>query len=215
MWKTFLLHFRFYPSDKPTLPNKNLHESSLLATSGEQSTCKRKIVSPWWVSNCVWSHILPSFSQPQTCANKRRQQDPNGVTWAKTHVTNQRLDVKASESVSRSAVSHSAAPQTVAHQAPLSMDFPGKSAGMSSHSLLQGSSWPKDCTWVSFTAGRSLPLGHLRSPGDLTLNYRFSLSQEWNLKKSIWNDLVSSNEVICQIRPLLSPKGRWHCHNYI
>ena len=42
---------------------------------------------------------------------------------------------------------------TVAHQAPLSKDFPGKNTGMGCHALLQGSSWPRDWTWVSCTAG--------------------------------------------------------------
>ena len=40
--------------------------------------------------------------------------------------------------VSRSVVSNSATPWTVAGQAPLPMDFPGKNTGVGSHSLLQG-----------------------------------------------------------------------------
>ena len=33
-------------------------------------------------------------------------------------------------------------------------DSPGKNTGVGCHSLLQGSSWPKDWTWVSHIAGR-------------------------------------------------------------
>ena len=42
-----------------------------------------------------------------------------------------------SERVSRSVVSDSATPWTVARQAPLSMEFPRENTGMGSHSLLQ------------------------------------------------------------------------------
>ena len=40
--------------------------------------------------------------------------------------------------LSHSAVSHSAAPRTVSYQAPLSMDSPGKNAGVDCQALLQG-----------------------------------------------------------------------------
>ena len=40
--------------------------------------------------------------------------------------------------VSRSVVSDSAIPQTVAHQAPRPWNSPGKNTGVGSHSLLQG-----------------------------------------------------------------------------
>ena len=40
-------------------------------------------------------------------------------------------------------------PGTVARQAPLSMDFPGKNTGMGSYFLLQGSSQPRDQICVS------------------------------------------------------------------
>ena len=43
-------------------------------------------------------------------------------------------------------------PWTVAHQAPLSMDFLGKNTGAGCHFLLQGSSWPRDGTQVSCIA---------------------------------------------------------------
>ena len=46
-----------------------------------------------------------------------------------------------------------ASPWTVACQAPLSMGFPGKNTGVDCHSLLQGSSRPRNWTHVSFTAG--------------------------------------------------------------
>ena len=44
-------------------------------------------------------------------------------------------------------------PRTVACQISLSMEF-SRNAWMSSHSLLQGSSQPRDWTWVSCIAGR-------------------------------------------------------------
>ena len=63
-----------------------------------------------------------------------------------------------SDRVSRSVMSDSATPWTVACQAPLSMEFlsscPGKSTGVGCHSLLQGSSQPRDRTWISCTTGR-------------------------------------------------------------
>ena len=37
-----------------------------------------------------------------------------------------------------SVVSNSASPWTIAHQTPLSMEFPGKNTGMGCHFLLQG-----------------------------------------------------------------------------
>ena len=40
--------------------------------------------------------------------------------------------------LSHSVVSDSVTPSTVAHQAPLSMDFPGKNTGVGCHFLLQG-----------------------------------------------------------------------------
>ena len=45
-------------------------------------------------------------------------------------------------------------PWTVAHQAPLSMGFPRHEYWSALWLLLQGSSWPRDWTHVSCTAGR-------------------------------------------------------------
>ena len=48
---------------------------------------------------------------------------------------------------------------TIAHQAPLSMDFLGKNTGVGCHFLLQRSSWPRDRTHISYVsciAGRFL-----------------------------------------------------------
>ena len=45
-------------------------------------------------------------------------------------------------SVSLSVMSYSLWPMTVACQAPLSINSPGKNTGLVSHSLLQGISWP-------------------------------------------------------------------------
>ena len=49
-----------------------------------------------------------------------------------------------------------AIPWTVACQALLSMDFPGKNTGVGCHSLLQGIFPTQDWTWVSCTGGRIL-----------------------------------------------------------
>jgi len=46
-----------------------------------------------------------------------------------------------------------ATPQTIAHQAPLSWDFPGKNIGVGSHSLLQG---------IFLTQGLNQGLPHFR-----------------------------------------------------
>ena len=45
-------------------------------------------------------------------------------------------------------------PQTVVHQAPLSMNSLGKNTGAGCHFLLQGSSQTRDQTQVSCIAGR-------------------------------------------------------------
>ena len=58
------------------------------------------------------------------------------------------------ESANCSVVSNSfETSRTVVHQAPL-WNFPGMNTGMGCHFLLQGSSWPRDQTWVSCIAGR-------------------------------------------------------------
>ena len=58
-----------------------------------------------------------------------------------------------------------ATPQTVAHQAPLSMGFPGKNTKMDSHSLLQGifPTQGLNLCLLHWQAD-SLPLSYLRSP---------------------------------------------------
>ena len=53
-------------------------------------------------------------------------------------------------------------PWTVALQAPLSMDFPGRNTGVGSHSLLQGSLLTQGML-LHWQMG-SLPLSHLGSP---------------------------------------------------
>ena len=55
-------------------------------------------------------------------------------------------------------------PWTVAHKAPLSMDFPGKNAGVSDHFLLHG---------ISLTPGIKLPSPALLAdslPSELAVN---------------------------------------------
>ena len=56
-------------------------------------------------------------------------------------------------SVSHSVMSDSEIPRTVTHQAPLSLEFPGKNTGVGSHSLLQG---------IFPTQGSNLSLLHCR-----------------------------------------------------
>ena len=56
-------------------------------------------------------------------------------------------------SVSHSVMSDSENPWTVTHQAPLSLEFPGKNTGVGSHSLLQG---------IFPTQGSNLSLLHCR-----------------------------------------------------
>ena len=51
-----------------------------------------------------------------------------------------------------------ATPWTVAYQLLRPWDFPGKSTGVGSHFLLQGSSRPRNWTQVSFIAGRRFTL---------------------------------------------------------
>ena len=57
--------------------------------------------------------------------------------------------------ISHSVVSDSAIPWTVAHQASLSMDSPGKNTGVGSHALLQG---------IFPTQGSNLGLLHYSTP---------------------------------------------------
>ena len=57
-------------------------------------------------------------------------------------------------SYSLSHVQLSAAPWTAAHQAPLSMNSPGKYSGVGSPPFLRGSSWPSDWICVSHIVGR-------------------------------------------------------------
>ena len=65
-------------------------------------------------------------------------------------------------------MSNSATPWTVAHQAPLSIDSPGKNIGVGCHLLLQGIflTWGlNSCLLLGWQAD-SLPLSHLGSPRD-------------------------------------------------
>ena len=56
---------------------------------------------------------------------------------------------KKSESVSRSVISDSVTPYTVAHQAPLWIEFPSKNTEVGHHSLFQGTFPPRDQAQVS------------------------------------------------------------------
>ena len=62
--------------------------------------------------------------------------------------------IKWRKSVSDSVMSDSAIPWTIAHQAPLSMEFSSENTRVGSHSFSRGSPWPRDRTQVSCTAGR-------------------------------------------------------------
>ena len=64
---------------------------------------------------------------------------------------------------------------------------PGKNSGVGSHSLLQGSSWPRDRTWVSHIAGRFLTVYATREAPTLSMLQR--RSQFWFHVGSYFFDL--------------------------
>ena len=67
----------------------------------------------------------------------------------------QGMNMRIQRKISHTVVSSSLRSQwTVARQVLCSWNSPGKSTGVGCHSLLQGSSRPRDQTWVSCTAGR-------------------------------------------------------------
>ena len=70
--------------------------------------------------------------------------------------------------LSRSVVSNSVTPWTVAHQAPLPIDSPGKSIGVGRHLLLQGifPTWGLNLCLLLGWQADSLSLSHLGSPRD-------------------------------------------------
>ena len=89
----------------------------------------------------------------------------------------------------------SAGPWTVAHQAPPSMGFPSKSAGVVATAYSRGFSWPRGLTWVSGVSciGRQVFYHsyHLRSL-DINhkqvlkcLNFWFPLLR-WMITRSFW-----------------------------
>ena len=87
-------------------------------------------------------------------------------------------------SVSCSVMTDSLQPHQAAHQASLSMDSPGKNTGVGCHSLPRGSSWSRDQTQVSLTAGRFFTI--------------------WTTREGISNDLfyLNSSCSVC---------GSWQC----
>ena len=70
--------------------------------------------------------------------------------WILYHLSHHQI--RSDQSLSR--VRLFATPWTVAGQAPLSMGFSSKNTGVAGHFFFQGSSRPRDRTWVSCIVGR-------------------------------------------------------------
>ena len=51
------------------------------------------------------------------------------------------------------------------------MEFPSKNTGVSCHVLLQGPSWPRDWTWVSYIAGSFFTVWATRKMGLITKTF--------------------------------------------
>ena len=85
---------------------------------------------------------------------------------------------------------------TVAYKAPLSMDSPGKNTGVGCHSLLRGSSPPRDPTCISYV------LYHLRHLGSL-------LFKETLFK---YKNLYTTGFVLIGVRSLAELEG-WGATN--
>ena len=73
-------------------------------------------------------------------------------------------------------------PWTVAHQAPLSMDFLSKNTGAGCHFLLQGSSWPRDGIQVSCIASWFFIIW---VPRKINIFPTYILSFVWSLSASL------------------------------
>ena len=86
-------------------------------------------------------------------------------------------------SVSHSVMSDSEIPWTVTHQAPLSLEFPGKNTGVGSHSLLQGI-FPTQGSNLGLLHCRQIlyHLSHQRSPGAIKNGV------EWSGSRSVVSD---------------------------
>ena len=87
--------------------------------------------------------------------------------------------------LSRSVVSNSATPWTVACQAPLSMGFPGKNTGVGCHFLLQGIFPTQESNlhlpWLLHWQADSLSLHYLGNPGALHILH---FGEKKNVKRS-------------------------------
>ena len=87
--------------------------------------------------------------------------------------------------LSRSVVSNSATPWTVACQAPLSMGFPGKNTGVGCHFLLQGIFPTQESNlhlpWLLHWQADSLSLRYLGNPGALHILH---FGEKKNVKRS-------------------------------
>ena len=92
----------------------------------------------------------------------------------------------------RSVMSDSLIPWTVTHQAPLCpWNSPGKNTGVGGHSLLQGSSWPRDWTRVSCIAGRFFTIRAMSAPRTVKIVLK--------IKDLFWKrDLVCYEKVVLE-----------------
>ena len=107
-----------------------------------------------------------------------------------------------------------ATPWTVAHQAPLSMDFPGKNTGVGCHFLLQGIFSTQGLSLCLLRLlhwqADSLSLGHLGSPSMLStcvLCRSFSSDQ---FSCSVMSDSLRPHELQHARPPCPSPTPRVH-----
>ena len=119
---------------------------SLLLKEGS----KWKNSSPFVFLITVWSLLLKEGS-------KWKNSSPS-FTYLAVRLNHKRTILQNPVNVKCQSLSHVwvfVTPGTVARQAPLSMDSPGKNTGVGYHSLgSRGSSWPRDQTQVSCSAGR-------------------------------------------------------------
>ena len=83
-------------------------------------------------------------------------------------------------------------PWTVAHQTPLSRDFPGKKTGVGCISFSMGSSRPRDQTTISCTAGGFFTAEPSGKPGELSIKNKIKHIHFWEeIKFSLYSNIMS------------------------
>ena len=82
--------------------------------------------------------------------------------------------------------SNFATPRIVAHQPPPSAEFSRQETKVSCHFLLQGSSQPRNWTWVSLIAGRLLTIRATRKAHNRTFGeFRYKTKCLWEFPYSL------------------------------